>query len=105
VVAAGVGVVRLLAALMQPYMPATSAKVLAMLGLPPSAAELREELVAGVARPQGLVAAGAALAPVELLFRTISDDTIAELRARWVSAVRGKGAALLWEACPCADLA
>ncbi len=89
--AAGVGVVRLLAVLVEPYMPATSAKVLAMLGLQACEGQL-QEVLQGAAAPHKLVAPGTALGPVEHLFKTISDDTIAELRARWVLRARASRA-------------
>ncbi len=44
-VTAAVGLVRVLAALIQPYMPSLSTKLLAQLNLPPSAILLNDELI------------------------------------------------------------
>lgn len=59
VVAAAVGLVRLLAALLHPYMPSLAAKILAQLNLPDSALQLSDELIAAAAQPDTIMPAGA----------------------------------------------
>ena len=44
---AAVGLVRLLAALLQPYMPSLTARIMQQMALPLSAADLSDELLAG----------------------------------------------------------
>ncbi|PNW86475.1 hypothetical protein CHLRE_02g087950v5 [Chlamydomonas reinhardtii] len=83
-VATSVGLVRLLSALMAPYMPSLSAKILQQLNLPyESSVALSDELVAGCRQPQSLVPAGHAIGTPGPLISTISDETVAELRARF----------------------
>lgn len=50
--AAGVGVVRLVAAMISPYMPSLTARIMAQLGLPEEAAQLSGELIKTAATPQ-----------------------------------------------------
>jgi methionyl-tRNA synthetase len=80
---AGVGVVRLLAALISPYMPTLTAKILEQLALPPSAANLTDELVAAAAKPQTLVPGGHQIGKPAPLITEIRDDVIDGLRARF----------------------
>jgi methionyl-tRNA synthetase len=47
-----VGVVRLVAAMISPYMPSLTARILAQLDLPEEAAQLTDELIKGAATPQ-----------------------------------------------------
>lgn len=83
-VATSVGMVRLLAALMAPYMPSLAAKILAQLNLPyESTVALTDELMAGAYKPHTLVAAGHAIGTPAPLIGVISDDTVGELRARF----------------------
>lgn len=49
---AGVGVVRLVAAMISPYMPTLTARIMAQLGLPEEAAQLSDELIKTAATPQ-----------------------------------------------------
>jgi methionyl-tRNA synthetase len=79
----GVGVVRLLAALISPYMPTLTAKILEQLALPPSAANLTDELVAAAAKPQTLVPGGHQIGKPAPLITEIKDDVIEGLRARF----------------------
>lgn len=51
-VCAGVGVVRLVAAMISPYMPSLTAAIMAQLDLPEEAAQLTDELIKGAATPQ-----------------------------------------------------
>jgi methionyl-tRNA synthetase len=78
-----VGVVRLLAALISPYMPTLTAKILEQLALPPSAANLTDELVAAAAKPQTLVPGGHQIGKPAPLITEIKDEVIEGLRARF----------------------
>ncbi|KXZ47587.1 hypothetical protein GPECTOR_34g746 [Gonium pectorale] len=83
-VAASVGLVRLLAALMAPYMPSLAAKILSQLALPYEASTaLSDELVAGAAAPHTLVAAGHVMGTPGPLISAISEEQVEELRARF----------------------
>eukprot|EP00775_Hariotina_reticulata_P006776 gene6776-6993_t len=73
-VAAGVGIVRLLAALISPYMPSLTDKILQQMNLPAGAADLSDELVAGAASLQFLVPAGHAIGQPAPLITEIKDD-------------------------------
>lgn len=57
-VRAGVGVVRLVAAMISPYMPSLTARIMAQLDLPEDAAQLTDELIKGAATPQVCVGGG-----------------------------------------------
>lgn len=80
---AGIGIVRLLAALISPYMPALTAKILDQLQLPPAAAMLTDELAAAAAKPQTLIPAGHAIGTPAPLISEIKDDVIEGLRAKF----------------------
>ncbi|KAG2489494.1 hypothetical protein HYH03_011947 [Edaphochlamys debaryana] len=83
-VAASVGMVRLLAALMAPYMPSLAAKILAQLNLPYDASvALTDDLIAGAARPHTLVAPGHVIGTPGPLIGIIPDEKVDELRARF----------------------
>ncbi|KAF6255958.1 tRNA synthetases class I (M)-domain-containing protein [Scenedesmus sp. NREL 46B-D3] len=82
-VAAGVGVVRLLAALISPYMPTLTAKILEQLALPPSAAALTDELAAAAAKPQALIPGGHQIGKPAPLITEIKDEVVEGLRARF----------------------
>ncbi|WIA39334.1 hypothetical protein OEZ86_005446 [Tetradesmus obliquus] len=82
-VAAGVGVVRLLAALISPYMPTLTAKILEQLALPPSAANLTDELAAAAAQPHTLVPGDHVIGKPAPLITEIKDEVIEGLRARF----------------------
>lgn len=58
VVAAAVGLVRLLLVLLQPYMPGLADKILNQLNLPRSALQLTDQLIAAAAHPDTLMAPG-----------------------------------------------
>lgn len=81
--AAGVGVVRLLAALISPYMPTLTAKILEQLNLPAAAANLTDDLAAAAAAPQNLLPAGHEIGKPAPLISEIKDDVIDGLRARF----------------------
>jgi methionyl-tRNA synthetase len=78
-----VGVVRLLAALISPYMPTLTAKILEQLALPASAANLTDELAAAVAKPQTLVPGGHQIGKPAPLISEIKDEVVEGLRARF----------------------
>ncbi|GLC48701.1 hypothetical protein PLESTB_000127300 [Pleodorina starrii] len=84
-VAASVGLVRLLAALMSPYMPSLASKVLTQMALPlESSVALSDELVAAAFRPHsGLVPAGHCIGTPGPLISQISEETVEALRARF----------------------
>jgi methionyl-tRNA synthetase len=48
----GVGVVRLVAAMISPYMPTLTSRILAQLNMPEEAAQLTDDLVKAAAAPQ-----------------------------------------------------
>ncbi|GLI66830.1 hypothetical protein VaNZ11_010807, partial [Volvox africanus] len=83
-VATSVGLVRLLAALMSPYMPSLSAKILTQLALPlESSIAITDELVAGSYRPQTLILAGHRIGTPGPLISQIADEQVEVLRARF----------------------
>ncbi|KAG1675465.1 hypothetical protein FOA52_001764 [Chlamydomonas sp. UWO 241] len=82
-VTAAVGLVRLLAALMQPYMPALSAKLRAQLALPKSALDLTDELLQGANALHTLMSAGHVLGTPAPLVSAIPDELIEQLRERF----------------------
>ncbi len=82
-VTGAVGLVRLLAALLQPYMPSFSAKLLLQLNLPESALLLTDDLISASHQPHTLVAAGHAIGTPTPLVSLISDDLIESLRAKF----------------------
>lgn len=81
--ALGIGIVRLLAALISPYMPTLTAKILEQLQLPPSAAMLTDELAAAATNLQTLVPAGHAIGKPAPLISEIKDEVIEALRGRF----------------------
>lgn len=81
--AAALGLVKLLAAMLQPYMPGTAATVLRMLGGPSEWLSLGDSFEADAKRLQGAVPAGHALGKPELLFSVIAADKVAELQGRF----------------------
>eukprot|EP00201_Polytomella_parva_P009407 CAMPEP_0175050128 /NCGR_PEP_ID=MMETSP0052_2-20121109/7098_1 /TAXON_ID=51329 ORGANISM="Polytomella parva, Strain SAG 63-3" /NCGR_SAMPLE_ID=MMETSP0052_2 /ASSEMBLY_ACC=CAM_ASM_000194 /LENGTH=595 /DNA_ID=CAMNT_0016314319 /DNA_START=12 /DNA_END=1799 /DNA_ORIENTATION=+ len=82
-VAGGVGLVRLLAALILPYMPSLAHKIRGQLNLPESALDLTDELVAAVAQPHTLVEGGHTLGATGPLVSMIPKEKIDEWRARF----------------------
>jgi methionyl-tRNA synthetase len=78
-----VGVVRLLAALISPYMPTLTARILEQLALPASAANLTDELAAAAAKPQTLVPGGHQIGKPAPLITEIKDEVVEGLRARF----------------------
>lgn len=74
---------RLLAALISPYMPTLTSKILEQLQLPPSAAMLTDDLATAAANLQTLVPAGHTIGTPAPLITEIKDDVIEELRARF----------------------
>jgi methionyl-tRNA synthetase len=78
-----VGVVRLLAALISPYMPTLTAKILDQLALPPSAANLTDDLAAAAAKPQTLIPGGHQIGKPAPLITEIKDEVIEGLRSRF----------------------
>ena len=84
---------RLLAALVFPYMPSLTAKILQQLNLPPSAADLTDELVAGAAYPETLVPAGHTIGTPSPLITEIKDDVIEQLRERFGGSQADRAAA------------
>ncbi|GFR44727.1 hypothetical protein Agub_g6053, partial [Astrephomene gubernaculifera] len=83
-VATSVGLVRLLAALMAPYMPSLAAKILIQMALPyESSVALTEELLAGSYLPYSLVPAGHVLGTPGPLISQITEEQIEALRAKF----------------------
>lgn len=82
--AAAVGLVRLLAALLAPFVPTVAGLFLHFLGLWPEAGLLSDELLAAVERPHEIVPPGHTLGPrSQPLFRKISPSQVEALRARF----------------------
>mmetsp|Transcript_35423 Transcript_35423/g.67796 ORF Transcript_35423/g.67796 Transcript_35423/m.67796 type:complete len:1001 (-) Transcript_35423:335-3337(-) len=82
ILACCMGLVKLLAVLLEPYMPSVSEKLLAQLGQPGDSC-LTDEFVARVAAPHRLLPAGHKLGASAPIFRTIPDEEIEEMRARF----------------------
>lgn len=89
----GVGLVRLLASLISPYMPTLTDKILAQLNLPPEAAQLTDALVAGSSQPQTLVQAGHPTGKPSPLIAEIKDDVIEALRVQFSGSQSDRAAA------------
>lgn len=79
----GVGIVRLLAALISPYMPSLTDKICAQLALPLEQAQLSDTLVAGCAAPHMLLPPGHAIGSPAPLISEIKEEVISALRARF----------------------
>eukprot|EP01026_Neomeris_dumetosa_P001005 TRINITY_DN1024_c0_g1_i1.p1 TRINITY_DN1024_c0_g1~~TRINITY_DN1024_c0_g1_i1.p1 ORF type:complete len:356 (+),score=58.82 TRINITY_DN1024_c0_g1_i1:46-1068(+) len=89
-VLAAVGLVRVLAALVFPYMPSVSLKLVSQLNLKESDIKLTQELLDGSLQPHTLVPQGHKMNPSfkadktkDTLFTNISEDRVKELRARY----------------------
>ena len=83
VVATALGLVKVLAALLQPYMPATTRAILRMLNGPWEWTALGEAFVRDSGTLERACPEGHALGAPELLFTKIEDATVAELQARF----------------------
>ncbi|GBF87385.1 methionine-tRNA ligase-like protein [Raphidocelis subcapitata] len=83
IVAACLGAIRLLAALVAPYTPTLTDKILAQLALPAEAALLTDELLAGAASPHTLVPGGHKLGTPAPLVAEIPDEVIEALRVKY----------------------
>jgi methionyl-tRNA synthetase len=82
-VAAGVGLLRVLAALVQPYMPTMAERILQQLALPASAGRLTDALVEGCSEPHLLIPAGHRIGETSPLVREIREEEIAALKERF----------------------
>eukprot|EP00892_Ulva_mutabilis_P010326 jgi/Ulvmu1/7666/UM038_0095.1 len=82
-IAAALGLVKVLAAMLQPYMPGTAATVLRMLCGPREWLSLGEPFDADVQRLQAAVPPGHALGKPELLFSVIPDEVVQDLQGRF----------------------
>lgn len=82
-VSAAVGVVMLLAALLNPYMPSLSRKLLNQMALPEDALLLTDEVIEASSSPHSLVPPGHVIGTPAPLVTMISDETIEGLRARF----------------------
>mmetsp|Transcript_30442 Transcript_30442/g.59723 ORF Transcript_30442/g.59723 Transcript_30442/m.59723 type:complete len:315 (-) Transcript_30442:263-1207(-) len=83
-VARALGVVRLLAALLSPFLPTVAGLYLHYLGLQSEDGLLSSDLLAGIHAPQTLLAPGHRLGPRSRpLFREITADEVDALRARF----------------------
>ena len=86
VIAACIGLVRVLACLIQPYMPTTSARILTQMKLPATAYAIDEQLVLGARYPSRLYPLGTAIDKPEVLFEAIPEDRIKEMKAKFSGA-------------------
>lgn len=93
VISAALGLVKLLAAMLQPYMPATARAMHGMLNAPPEWGSLGEGFVRDAARLQAALPGGHKLAKPVLLFSEISGETVEELQTRFAGAQADTAAA------------
>ncbi|KAK9807550.1 hypothetical protein WJX72_002305 [[Myrmecia] bisecta] len=91
--AACVGLVALLAALVEPYMPSVTSKVLQQLALPASAIQLSDSFLARSRSLHTLVPAGHQIGKPEVLFRNIDDAEVASLRSRYAGSQSDRASA------------
>ncbi|KAL4436391.1 hypothetical protein ABPG77_009953 [Micractinium sp. CCAP 211/92] len=93
-ISACAGVVLLLSALLQPFMPSFTAKLLAQLGVE-QLPLLTDDLVKAAANPAALLPAAHPIGASEPtpLFRKITDDEVAQLRARYAGSQADRNAA------------
>jgi methionyl-tRNA synthetase len=82
-VAAGVGLLRVLAAMVAPFMPTMANSILQQLALPESAGRLTDGLVQACAEPHLLVPAGHRIGATAPLVREIREEEIAALKERF----------------------
>ena len=83
VVAAALGLVKVLAALLQPYMPSTSRAILAMLQGPWEWTSLGDEFARDCRSLECALPAGHKLGKPQLLFTEIKEETVAALQAQF----------------------
>ena len=83
VMAAALGLVKVLAALLQPYMPSTSRGILAMLNGPWEWTGLGDSFAKDCRALEEALPAGHAMGQPQLLFTEIKEETVAELQARF----------------------
>jgi methionyl-tRNA synthetase len=89
-VAAALGLVRVLSALLAPFLPTVAGSLLHFLGLGPDAGLLSEELLTAVPHPHLLLEPGHNLGPrSQRLFAKISPSQVEELRSRFASQATG----------------
>lgn len=82
-IAACAGLVKVLAALLQPFIPSVTAKILKQLNLPEEDYGLGNELVDLVCTPQHLLEPDHPIGHPETIFRTITDEEVVSLRERF----------------------
>eukprot|EP00236_Picocystis_salinarum_P001455 CAMPEP_0183828968 /NCGR_PEP_ID=MMETSP0807_2-20130328/3068_1 /TAXON_ID=88271 /ORGANISM="Picocystis salinarum, Strain CCMP1897" /LENGTH=791 /DNA_ID=CAMNT_0026074175 /DNA_START=87 /DNA_END=2462 /DNA_ORIENTATION=- len=82
-IAACAGLVKVLAALLQPFIPSVTAKILKQLNLPEEDYGLGNEIIDLVRTPQNLLEADHPIGQPETLFRTITDEEVAGFRERF----------------------
>ena len=85
-IAACVGLVRILACLMQPFMPATCASILIQMELPETSYAIDDQLVLGSRYPSGLVPLSTSIKKPAVLFSEISDDMMTDMKAKFSGA-------------------
>jgi methionyl-tRNA synthetase len=83
VVAAALGLVKVLAAMVQPYMPATTRLMLEMLNGPWEWTSLAESFERDIGNLQDALPVGHQLGKPSLLFTKIEEDTVANLQTRF----------------------
>jgi hypothetical protein len=83
VIAAALGLVKLLAAMLAPYMPATASAIHGMLQAGPEWGTLGQHFMDDAAQLHNAVPAGHKLAKPALLFSEISEDTVAQLQRQF----------------------
>ena len=91
-IASCIGLVRILACLMQPFMPATSASILRQMKLPKTCYVIDEHLLNGARYPSRLIPLGTAIDKPEVLFETIPEDRIKDMKSKFAgAAAEGSG--------------
>jgi methionyl-tRNA synthetase len=93
VIAACIGLVRVLAILIQPFMPATSASILKQMKLPTTAYAIDQQLLLGARYPSRLVPLNTRINKPEVLFEAISEETIKDLKEKFSGAPAQEDAA------------
>lgn len=90
---AAIGCVRIVAALIEPYMPTLTEAILGQLRLPLEYARLSDELIAGTLNPATLVPAGHEIGTPTPLISEIKDEVVEALRERFAGSQADRAAA------------
>ncbi|QDZ19898.1 methionine--tRNA ligase [Chloropicon primus] len=86
VIASCVGLVRIVACLMQPFMPTTTARILKQMKLPQTSYAIDAQLLLGARYPSRLVPLNTHIDKPEVLFEAISEDKMKEMKEKFAGA-------------------